>query len=946
MPLFTSASGVQVNGGSFIDVAGDMNVYMAQLTIEEEGSLPLSALDFTSSEGPGRQVPGDDESGRRGAAERMPPHDVSHQPQILGRSDSSSRRYDEPSFAPPPTRAANEYAPRDTPDGSRLDPNNRAIRFPSLESERELAGIGPGSHPSPANFEREIAEFKQSIFPWDVPPHEPKTSIHGGTFIGGNVNHIQRQGESGLHILHHSIAGDAFHDAAERYPQPECHPETRTKLLEELCNWSHGNCSLDDIDSENDDSENEKDEEHLKNKKGFKLLWLYGPAGAGKSAIAQSLCQKLQREGSLGGAFFFQRGHSSRGNGKRLFPTIAYQLSFCLPELKRAICDAVEDDPSIMSRSLSTQLQRLIIEPCRRTLHGRTFTVIIDGLDECEGQDIQREILCSIGRSNEPQLPLQFLVASRPEPHIRDVFTDVLNGIHRPVNIKQSFEDVEKYLLAEFARIHREHRATMSRVPIPWPSADIIDDLVKKSSGYFAYAFTVIKFIDDKNFRPTKRLELVVGIKEPDLGSPFAALDQLYIQILCEVHDRPRLLKILAAILFLHRLSVDHLEQLLKFEEGDIRLALRGLHSVIDFSKEDDVDSHIVVHHASFLDFLQDSHRAGEFYVGGGSAVTDFFCRILEAFSYKHEDHFLNRRGHVSWQLDKPALQCITFSEPSSDLVSLFRSFNPDFLFHQVYNHSGITVMVLDWLKKSQPLPDDIIRVWEDYHFMSYCESEWDKPKIQVTGKDWSRYHQVLSQASPSLLKILRAIPLVVHYGMTSHLFKTRLLLDFSWDEMRTAFSSLRSLKDQDGGEDFIRKVSNVALDRGLLPWSFDSMMWDFACGALHALQQIVRGEVDPCILVSLAGWSRYLRSCPPSPKLLQDLCEIEPILKGTYRKVLADVQCHNVVHWLKTFPEPQQELIGRVECYLETERALSPDKGDPEDDWREWHEYLFGTSA
>jgi adenylylsulfate kinase-like enzyme len=33
------------------------------------------------------------------------------------------------------------------------------------------------------------------------------------------------------------------------------------------------------------------------------VLWLYGPAGAGKSAIAQSLCQRLEEDGHLGGSF-------------------------------------------------------------------------------------------------------------------------------------------------------------------------------------------------------------------------------------------------------------------------------------------------------------------------------------------------------------------------------------------------------------------------------------------------------------------------------------------------------------------------------------------------------------------------------------------------------------------------------------------------------------------
>ncbi|KAJ7899394.1 hypothetical protein B0H13DRAFT_2519169 [Mycena leptocephala] len=369
--------------------------------------------------------------------------------------------------------------------------------------------------------------------PWNDPSFQPKTRINGGTFIGGNVNHIERHGEAGLHILHWAIAGDAFHNSAERFPQPKCHPETRTEMLENLWNWTRGNYSFsNDIG--------------LKSENASKITWLYGPAGAGKSAIGQSLCQKLDAEGGLGGAFFFKRGHPSRGNGNKLFPTLAYQLSRCGPELKHAICQVVEDDPSIINYSLPSQLQQLIVEPCRQNFHGHTLTIIIDGLDECDDQDIQQEILQSIGSfMHDSSLPLRFLIASRPEPHIREIFTGPLNNLHCPLNVNKSFEDVCKYLLDEFARIHREHYATMVRVPKPWPSLDIIHKLVEKSSGYFIYASTIIKFIDDKNFRPTERLAVITGMAESRFGVPFAALDQLYTQILSELPARPELLKIL-----------------------------------------------------------------------------------------------------------------------------------------------------------------------------------------------------------------------------------------------------------------------------------------------------------------------------------------------------------------------------------------------------------------
>ncbi|KAJ6551849.1 hypothetical protein B0H19DRAFT_903985, partial [Mycena capillaripes] len=333
-----------------------------------------------------------------------------------------------------------------------------------------------------------------------------------------------------LHILYRAVAGDATHDSEDRFPQPRCHPETRIKMLDVLWNWT---CGIEP--SGTSFFQHNVYDDHSSSNTSSSILWLYGPAGAGKSAVAQSLCQKLKEKGTLGASFFFKRAHSSRGHAKRLFTTIAYQLALHLPEVNHHISQSMENDPSLVDKSISIQLQKLIVEPFQQFTSTLThpLVIVIDGLDECEGQNIQQEILCSIGRVfNEQWLPLQFLVTSRPEPQIREVFADTLNGIHCPVNIKQSFEDIRKYLLDEFARIHREHRATMSSVPAPWPSPDIINHLVKTSSGYFIYVSTVIKFIDDKNFRPAERLEVILGVKESDFESPFAALDQLYTQIL------------------------------------------------------------------------------------------------------------------------------------------------------------------------------------------------------------------------------------------------------------------------------------------------------------------------------------------------------------------------------------------------------------------------------
>ncbi|KAJ7118213.1 hypothetical protein C8R44DRAFT_566355, partial [Mycena epipterygia] len=68
----------------------------------------------------------------------------------------------------------------------------------------------------------------------------------------------------GLQFLYRASAADALHNSVERYPQPKCHPETRTEILDNLWNWACG------IESSSN------------NTAASNILWLYGPAGAGK----------------------------------------------------------------------------------------------------------------------------------------------------------------------------------------------------------------------------------------------------------------------------------------------------------------------------------------------------------------------------------------------------------------------------------------------------------------------------------------------------------------------------------------------------------------------------------------------------------------------------------------------------------------------------------------
>ncbi|KAJ7822060.1 hypothetical protein B0H14DRAFT_2519081 [Mycena olivaceomarginata] len=92
-------------------------------------------------------------------------------------------------------------------------------------------------------------------------------------------------------------------------------------------------------------------------------------------------------------------------------------------------------------------------------------------------------------------------------------------------------------------------------------------------------------------------------------------------------------------------LRIPHIEQLLELKPGDVQLTLRGLHSIVKMD-----GNTVTVHHASFLDFLNNPTRSGTFYVGPQQR-TDLACQISKAFSYRYDDPLVNSSGPVAFQL-------------------------------------------------------------------------------------------------------------------------------------------------------------------------------------------------------------------------------------------------------------------------------------------------------
>jgi len=178
----------------------------------------------------------------------------------------------------------------------------------------------------------------------------------------------------------------ALSDARARRDPLRCMDGTREAIIQEILDWLK------------------------KLTKSSSILWLRGPAGHGKTALEFTIAEICRSEGLLIGSFFFSNRIANCSDGILLFATLAAQLIQAFPSTKRYIDKAIRNDPHIFEKALEAQMKALVVEPIQRIatmtrlIDAVTFglksyptLIVIDGLDECAGLDVQDEIIRIIG---------------------------------------------------------------------------------------------------------------------------------------------------------------------------------------------------------------------------------------------------------------------------------------------------------------------------------------------------------------------------------------------------------------------------------------------------------------------------------------------------------------------------------------------------------------------
>jgi len=428
----------------------------------------------------------------------------------------------------------------------------------------------------------------------------------------------------GYERLLDEIAPNALHDSGHVVDPPKCHPNTRVAVIQKILDWATG------LDVE------------TKNKL---IMWLSGAAGAGKSAIGRTFSEECIAQSRLLASFFFGRTDPTRNHSRSLIPTIAYQISIIHPRIRQSIVAFTERDPMIFSRTLLTQFRSLIIDPLSSYFGSQQtspFVIIIDGLDECNDEAMQQDILATILEVvTSSTLSLRVLICSRPENKITASFGSArMSAVLARLYLGDEYHadaDINLYLRDQFDEIKTNH-IYKKTLPDSWPNAAIIDKLVEKSSGQFIYAATVVKYVKSSRHRPQQRLDAVLNLRPPFKDLPFTELDALYTHILSKADDISMVLQILAFSLLYPNFSIYDIEIILDLEPGDLKVALCDLGSLVEIISAHSTHSMqpistIRVLHASLADFLLDPHRSQQLCIDLVSHRSRHICKIIHKIS-------------------------------------------------------------------------------------------------------------------------------------------------------------------------------------------------------------------------------------------------------------------------------------------------------------------------
>lgn len=454
------------------------------------------------------------------------------------------------------------------------------------------------------------------------------------------------------------IIQDPTYVTQNRHP---CDSNTRVEMLDEIRTW------IDDILK--DTSKN--------------FLWLVGPPGCGKSAIAASIARECKSRAILGAQLFINRNDSNTTNPSKYFPTVSREIAKQSESVEQHLHDALKG----RSFSIDTpqQAANLFVHTFTKAARNQPDTpivVIFDGLDETQRERLEdTATIFSQLFSKLPDYPnAKILITSRPEDEILKSFRTAahrhqIKELAIDITDSSSHRDVKTYLKRRLTEVAKK-RCLPSAI---WPGDDRLEKLVERSSGLFIWAVTASNYIDARlRLRGREVLNNVLDQFDNkammEINTLYRTiLEFAYPETLSDAWTLETFRRLMGSIMVLRQpknirdlQSLMDLRETPKSEPVDVKNFVEHLRTLLVATPDDITEDTIPQVHKSFFDFITSSgdHIPKRFCVDieASNAEMALVClfHIAGAYSTVNDTHYASKNSDLK-TLSTPALYSLRF---------------------------------------------------------------------------------------------------------------------------------------------------------------------------------------------------------------------------------------------------------------------------------------------
>lgn len=330
------------------------------------------------------------------------------------------------------------------------------------------------------------------------------------------------------------------------------------------------------------------------------------------------------------------------------------------PVLAQPVKEALDSDPQICTKTTTEQFEKLLYEPLAAASSSRagpTTVVVIDALDECEGEDSIVLLLRLLARVHSIPNGPKIFVTSRPDLYPRIAFRRI-KGVYQGVvmeKMARAKEDIAIYIQHELANVRNNYNLDVPshrQLPDTWPEENDVTLLSTAATPLFIFAATICRLVSDRTGGPPdEQLQYVLAFQKQNSGQSqphhIEQLASTYMPVLNKlVAGQPpgqqketlRGFKSLvgAIISVAIPLSASTLAELLEIRRSAVDTKLDLLYSVL--SVPSDPTSPVRLLHLSFRDFLTRCKEDNPFWIDECVVHQEIFDRCLSIMGSLKQD--------------------------------------------------------------------------------------------------------------------------------------------------------------------------------------------------------------------------------------------------------------------------------------------------------------------